>query len=272
LLQGLRDAGLDLLTADVMVGTSTGAFLGAQLGAGRDLTVLYESALTTPPAPPAEAGPLPFDPDYFEETRALWTEASADTAALRMEIGQRALTADRVIPEEVQIRMTEGALGGIQEWPNQPLRIATTDVLDGSVRFFEQTDGVPLAVALAASTAQPGRVAPITIADHRYMDGGVAGTNIDGALGADLIIAITPGPGPKTERELAAVRAQGSRVLVIAPDAESQEARGTDPFDTTRLRPSAEAGYRQAATVVAELRALWEGTAGGTTPSRGASV
>jgi len=158
----------------------------------------------------------------------------------------------------MQVRITAMALGDIHEWPGSPLLIAATDISDGNARFLQQRDGVPLERSLAASTAQPGRVAPITIGDHRYMDGGVAGTNVDGATGYGVIIALTPGAGPKTQQEVDTLRGQGSWVIAIAPDTDSEAARGPDPLDVTRVRPSAEAGYRQASAVVAQVRELWE--------------
>lgn len=257
-LKGPRDAGVDLVQADLVAGTSAGAFLGVQLRSGEALDALYQGALSPGPGPAAPAGPPPYDEAYFQETRRLWTNASADTAARRAEIGQRALATSRVISEEMQVRITATALGDIHDWPGSLLLVATTDVGDGSVRFLQQRDGVPLERALAASTAQPGRVAPITIGDHRYMDGGVAGTNIDGAAGYGVIVALTPGAGPKTQQEVDGLRAQGSRVLAIAPDADSEAARGQDTFDVTRIRPSAEAGYRQASAVLAQIRDPWD--------------
>jgi NTE family protein len=258
MLKGLRDAGVDLTQADLIEGTSAGAFLGVQLRSGKTVDALYPGVMPPGTGSSAAAGPPPFDEAYFQETRRLWTNASADTAERRVEIGKRGLAATRVISEEMQVRITTTALGDIHEWPGPLLTIATTDVGDGSVRFLGQRDGVPLERALAASTAQPGRVAPITIGDRRYMDGGVAGTNVDGAAGYGVIVALTPGAGPKTKQEVDTLRAQGSRVLTIAPDADSEAARGQDPLDVTRVRPSAEAGYRQAAAVLAGVRELWE--------------
>jgi len=258
MLKGLRDAGVDLTQADLIEGTSAGAFLGVQLRSGKTVDALYPGVMAPGPGSTVPSGPPPFDEAYFQETRRLWTNASADTAERRVEIGRRGLAATRVISEEMQVRITTTALGDIHEWPVPLLTIATTDVGDGSVRFLGQHDGVPLERALAASTAQPGRVAPITIGDRRYMDGGVAGTNVDGAAGYGVIVALTPGAGPKTKQEVDALRAQGSRVLAIAPDTDSESARGQDLFDVTRVRPSAEAGYRQAAAVLAEVRELWE--------------
>jgi len=101
--------------------------------------------------------------------------------------------------------------------------------------------------------------APITIGDRQYMDGGVAGSHLDAAVGYRLVVGVIPAPEPTMDRESEAVRAQGSQVVTVAPGAEAAAARGPDPRDRTRLRGSAEAGRRQAETVVAALNSLWNG-------------
>ena len=45
--------------------------------------------------------------------------------------------------------------------------------------------------------------------------------------------------------------------------AESRAARGPDNLDRTQVRPSAEAGLRQAATVAADLYGFWNGASPG---------
>jgi NTE family protein len=138
--------------------------------------------------------------------------------------------------------------------------VTAVDVLDGTRRVFDKTQGVPLERAVAASANPPGLRAPITIGDRRYMDGSVAGTHIDAAAGYRLVVGVIPGGGPGTDRQVEALRAQGSQVMIVRPDAESAAARGPDAQDVTRARGSAEAGYRQAALVVADLSNVWNGT------------
>lgn len=254
LLKGLADAGVNALDVDVVIGTSAGAFLGVQLLSCKSLDALYQAALASPPATTVPAAPLPYDEAYFQETRQLWTNASADTVQRRMAVGQRARSAVRVIPTDAQLRITANALGDIHEWPVRDMRVAAVDVDDGLVRFFTSADGIALDYVLAAGTAQPGRVAPLTIDGHSYMDGGVAGTNIDGAAGYRHVVAIAPGAGPKTQLELTALRALGSEVLLIAPDGEAEAARGQDPLDVGRIGPSAIAGYHQASAIAARVR------------------
>jgi predicted acylesterase/phospholipase RssA len=48
LLTGLRDAGLDLTSADLIVGTSAGSIVGTQIAAGLDLGTHYARQLEAP--------------------------------------------------------------------------------------------------------------------------------------------------------------------------------------------------------------------------------
>ncbi len=50
LLAGLADRGIQLEVADLLVGTSAGAVVGAQLAWGADLAQLYQDQLGQPPA------------------------------------------------------------------------------------------------------------------------------------------------------------------------------------------------------------------------------
>ncbi len=285
LLKGLRDAGVDLTEADLIVGTSAGAILGARIRAGRTLDELYDG-LVAPPGPrvaperiPARApgaaagsgvaplGPLAaanrigVDLDYFHATTRMW-QGIDTTPALRMDVGGRALAAAPVISEEAWVQLAAANLG-VAAWPSGPLQITAIDVTDGSTRLFDRTQGVPVERAVAASTALPGLIAPITSGDRRYMDGGVGGAHLHAVGSHDLIVAITVGSRSGTAREPDEPRARGRLVMHLAPDPESATARGTDSLDGTRRRPSAEAGLRQAALVAADLYEFWNGTSPG---------
>jgi len=265
LLKGLRDAGIDLTQADLVVGTSAGAVLGSQIRAGESVDTLYAALLADPNSPSVAHGDPGYDPAYFQQTVQLINGAPEVTPALRIEVGKRALAAAKALSEDTQLRFIETDLGGlVHEWPGQPLKVAAGDVADGTMRFFDSTQGVPIEQALAASTAAPGRVAPIAIGDRRYMDGFVGGPcpggcwpNLDGAAGYGLIVAVTLGSGPQLTQQIELLRSRGSRVVIISPDAESAAARGTDPFDLSRLAPTAAAGLRQAGTVATEVRSIW---------------
>src|SRR5262249_54812118 len=117
--------------------------------------------------------------------------------------------------------------------------------------------------AVAASTALPAQVAPITIGSARYMDGGVAGTNLDAAAGDGLIVAILPAFVPKTRVEGESLEADGARVLAVIPDQAARDAMGPDLGDRSRRQAAGEAGFRQAAAVAPRVRAFWRGEAAG---------
>ena len=48
ILKGLADAGVDLTDADVVIGTSAGSVVGAQITSGQSLDALYDGQLHPP--------------------------------------------------------------------------------------------------------------------------------------------------------------------------------------------------------------------------------
>lgn len=72
---------------------------------------------------------------------------------------------------------------------------------DGRVRMITHSDGVPLALGVAASCAAPGISAPISIQHQLYIDGGARpDTNADLLAGLDLARAIIVSPVPRTAK------------------------------------------------------------------------
>jgi NTE family protein len=271
ILKGLRDAGVDLTKADLIVGTSAGAVLGAQIRADEPVDSLYSALLEAGDGPPSQPSDPGFDPAYFQQTVQMINGASAVTPALRIAVGRRALAAPKAMSEDAQLRFIAAALGGaIHEWPSRPLKIAAGDVTEGTIRFFDRTQGVPIERALMASTAVPGRVVPIAIGDRSYVDGFVGGPcpggcwpNLDGADGYGIIVVVASGSGPQLTEQVEQMRAKGSWVILVSPDAESVAARGQDPFDLGHLKPAAEAGLRQVGAVSAAVRNVWSAGAPG---------
>jgi NTE family protein len=259
ILKGLRDAGIDLTQADLIVGTSAGANLAAQLRSGKTIDDLYSQLVTPPsglsPSPNPNCSQAGVDQAYFQETNRLYISAPDSTSALRSEVGQRALAATKVISEDAWILCIGAATP--HEWPSQPLRLASVSVSDGTVRLFDSTQGVPIERALAASNAVPGLVAPITVGNQRYMDGAVFGANIEGAAGYPVVVAVTPIGIARAKQETESVRSKGVQVIDVAPDEESVAARGPNIFDASRQKPAAEAGLRQASTLAVDVRKLW---------------
>src|ERR1041385_4087517 len=92
LLKGLRDAGADVTGADVVIGTSAGSFVGAQVTAGVDLDRLFDEqvALAAETNPPPRADVAPF----LQLMAGLAAEPHLTLEQLRTRIGAMALRAE----------------------------------------------------------------------------------------------------------------------------------------------------------------------------------
>ncbi len=197
--------------------------------------------------------------------------ASDVTPALRIQVGNRALSAPKALSEDAQLRFIDSDLGGlIHQWPSQPLKLAAGDVSEGTMRFFDSTQRVPIELALAASTALPGRVAPIRVGERRYMDGFVGGPcpggcwpNLDGAAGYEIVVVVMTGDSAAIAQQTEQMRSHGTHVVVVSPNPASAAARGQNPFDLSRLNPTRSAALAQAGSAAAEVRNVW--TAGAST-------
>jgi NTE family protein len=251
-LKGLLDIGINPGDADLVVGSSVGASLGISIRVEPVQAVVDRWMTFRPPGDGSGSSRSKDDGRYFEECCKLWGQAQQDLS-VRIELGRRALATPNPISETAQVA---NARTRFSAWPDRPLKIVSVDVEDGSACFIDQASGVPIEVALAASSAQPGLQAPIHMGGRRCMDGGVAGTNIDGAIGCGLVLAITAFPaGQKTRDEIESVCAAGGRVVHVAPDEPSKLAMGPSLSDWQRVGPSIEAGAMQARTLL-ELEEL----------------
>ena len=72
-----------------------------------------------------------------------------------------------------------------------------------------------------------------------------------------MVLAIVPNPAGGTAADVAALQAQGTRVDMITPDAETKTAMGPNSLDASRKPASAAAGMRQGLAVAAQLKSAW---------------
>jgi NTE family protein len=260
ILMGLYDTGVDVRGADIIIGTSAGSVVGAQIASGTGLESLFNSQLT--PVEQTKERKVAFDPaQMMEAFSQAVAGAGPDPKAIRARIGAYALTVP-TIPEAERRAIIESRLP-VHKWPQQRLLIVAVDAKTGEEFIIDGASGVSLVEAVAASCAVPGIWPPVTIAGRRYMDGGVrSATNADLAKGYDRILILNPlGAnanylGAGTDAEVAALERDGSRVLVIAPDAASTTAIGLNPLDPATRQPSAQAGRAQGRELTAPVAAL----------------
>jgi NTE family protein len=260
ILLGLHDAGIDLTTADRLVGTSAGSAVAAQVLSGVPLDELFARQLS-PELLDSELQ-VDFDPEAMVREFGTALAGKEPGTERCQAIGEYALRATTVA-EPVRRAVIERRLPA-REWPARDLRIATVDAHTGEFRVFTKDDGVALVDAVAASCAVPGIWPPVTIGESRYIDGGMrSGVNVDLATGCDQVVVVAPMPelpmaSAEVRRGAEELRALAS-VVTITADPGSLAAMAANPLDPASARPAALAGRAQAAAHVDEVRAVWGG-------------
>jgi NTE family protein len=257
---GLADAGIDLTTADLVVGTSAGSVVGAQLRSGVDVAALYERQLE----PPAQERVARLGRGTLARYALAMLLARRDDVAFRRRIGQLSRTAadTGVTPTEDERRAAIASRLPSTQWPDRPLVVTAVDTESGEFTTFTRESGVELLAAVGASCAVPGVYPPVTIAGRRYMDGGMrSGANADLATGYERVVVLAPiprGVGPMASVD-AQVTSLVSRVAVVSPDTAGKAAIGKNVLDPAARAPSARAGRAQAAAVAARVAEVWHG-------------
>ena len=249
LLAGLEESGQDVTGADVLIGTSAGANVAAQIGSGLSL----EALLARQVEPALQSRELTVELNWDKlaaDLQPYMAGASTQAEQLR-NFGRFALDTDTV-PEPARIAVIESRLPS-REWPLTPMRLTAVDCVSGELTVFDAASGVSLVDAVAASSAVPGIWPPVTIEGRRYMDGGVrSADNADLAAGAARVVVISPlgmdSPLPTSmplREVLAGLKDGGATVTVISPDEASLAAIGTNALDPATRVPAATAGRAQ---------------------------
>ncbi|MDX3188579.1 patatin-like phospholipase family protein [Streptomyces sp. MN03-5084-2B] len=253
LLAGLADRGQDLTGADLLVGTSAGSVVAAQVTSGLPLDELY--ARQADPARQTPEIPADIDFEKFAADFGGAVTAATDPAEVRRAVGKLALAAETV-PEADRRAVIEARLP-VHDWPAQRLVIVGVDAETGEPRRFDRESGVSLVDAVAASCAVPGVWPTVTIDGRQYVDGGVrSAENADYATGFKRVTVVSPlgvdAPLPMEKPLLEVLddlRAAGAEVTLITPDEASRAAIGENPLDPAKRTPAAEAGRAQGAAL-----------------------
>jgi NTE family protein len=260
LLSGLAEAGVDLAGADLVVGTSAGSVVGAQLAGGAALEDLYTRQL----APPIAEKVARMTRASLARYGWAMVRSRGKDLEFRRRVGALALAAQQagLTPSEEERLEVIGARLGGAPWPERPLQVTAVEAHTGEFRTFDRDSGVPLLLAVAASCAVPGVYPPVTIDGRRYIDGGMrSAANADLAQGYDRLVVLAPiprgiGPLPSVDAQVSGLVA---RVAVVSPDAGSRAAIGRNVLDPAARAPSATAGRAQAAGVAERVAEVWNG-------------
>ncbi len=267
ILRGLHDGGIEVTDAGLVVGTSAGSVVGAQITSGFSLVDLYARQLQ--PLEETREQVVQFDVNELMRVFSAGIGAP-DAQTARARVGAAAL-AVKTMPEQERLDIITSRLP-VQEWPITPrLVITAVEAQTGEWVQFDRSAGVPLALAVSASCAVPGVYPPTTIEGHRYIDGGVrSGTNADIARGYRRVLilraetldvsAMDPRqtiPVLTFDEERTELERSGSQLLVITPDEASTTARGPNPLNSSRRAVSARAGREQGLRLAGSVRHFW---------------
>ncbi|GAA3543027.1 patatin-like phospholipase family protein [Nonomuraea rosea] len=252
-LAALADGGVDVTTADRIIGTSAGSTVAAQITSGLSLSELLARQIDPARQTPELASGVPMDQLWAQFQRIY--EGTSDPAAQRRELGALALNAATV--SEAERRAVIEARLPVHRWPERDLVIVAVEALTGEPRLFTADSGPGLVDAVAASCAVPGVWPCVSIDGVRYMDGGVrTSTNADLAAGFDRVLVLAPMPDVAEPWKELASRA-GVLVEAIEPGPDSLAAFGLDPLAPEVRTPSAEAGFAQGRSLAARVAAMW---------------
>jgi NTE family protein len=273
LIVGMAENGVDLSTVDLIVGTSAGSIVGAQLALSRAPSSMpafeaVRQASMPPPPPPGAKSPT-LDENYLGKKLGELAAGKRPPEQVRAEIGAWALSAHPVMPEDafVSIYIQMFADKG---WTQIPYECVAVDAHDGSTKIFSKDSGVGLARAVASSCAVPGIFPPVTIDGHHYIDGGMRSlTNADLAKGYGVVIVVDFNDpsrrseigksfGALADRELKILRDSGSTVEYVAPDAATLAAFGPNRQDPTRRKAAFAAGIKQGHNEAQKLNSIWK--------------
>ncbi|MBL7496975.1 patatin-like phospholipase family protein [Frankia sp. CNm7] len=272
LAHGLREHGVDLAEADLLIGTSAGAIVGAMLATGQDLARHQAVRTTDGPADPSGVpatarAPGDWPPaggGRLAAVLSLLGDADLAPAEARRRIGHLAVEAEangETISARTHVTRIE-ALVGARTWPERDLLIPVVDVDTGEPRVWDRHGEAPLPAVVAASCAMPAVFPPVTIGGRRYMDGALgSGSNVDLAPDARALIVIEPlahlfGVGTPS----------GGGRVAIAPDAAALRVFGSDLHTLATWAPAYAAGARQATETAETIRAVWEHPAASSQP------
>src|SRR6478609_2229854 len=224
LLLGLQELGVDVTTADAVVGTSAGSVVGAQITTGNTLEDLFAYQVSPPkPAPLASISPVVLAGFAWSLVRA-----RGDIETFGRLVGQwsvRRADAGKLPTLEARFEAIRERLP-VQQWAGDGrLLVTAVDAATGLLRVFDGSAGVSLVEAVAASCAVPGVYPPVPIDGRPFIDGGArSGSNADLVADCDRVLGFTP-----VDRAIGPMRTAGELLgtvphLVVSPDAESAAA------------------------------------------------
>lgn len=261
-LAGLVDAiGFEPAKSTVIVGTSAGSSVGADMALGKDPHAAL--ALDRDASNPRRKLPTPdLEKGAFAEIIKLMLSPDSGKPGTVARIAALAREADTALSEDRFVDMFKKTVG-TDEWPDVDFRPTTMTCSTGKPKIWSAADGIPLSRAVASSCAIPGYFPTVSHAGEHYMDGSrgplyhagiVKDLALDGALFIGPRIAIAR-VSEMIMEDMEAIEATGVRVHTIL-GSDRLDALGLNLMDYSKRPDAFECGLADGAEHAAMVKEL----------------
>ena len=270
----LKQNGVDLATADVVVGTSAGSVAGAVLSSGRlwrltgeldffrDFPKLFAELVPALQANPSQ-----------ERARRLAVDAKDASFETIRDIGRAAMAARNPAGTDKYFT-TLHRLIGPAAWPSPALHTTANDCYTGERIVVSASAGLPVDVACAASSSLPGSMGPTWLKDRLCMDGGICQTSTHSDVVAGvkraLVISLSDG-GPQAvaqglrtsgmpntpHQEIRDLEAGGTRTMLTVAGLAPGVGHVDNIMDPKWIGPMLKYGHERGLAELPEVKALW---------------
>lgn len=272
--RALKQNGVDLATADVVVGTSAGSIAGAVLSGGRlwrltgeldffgDFPKLFAELVPALQANPSQ-----------ERARKLAVDAKDTSFETIRAIGRAAMAARNPASSD-KYTTTLRRLIGPSDWPSSALHTTANDCYTGERIVVSASAGISVDVACAASSSLPGSMGPTWLKDRLCMDGGICqtSTHSDVVTGVKraLVISLSDG-GPQAvaqglrtsgmpntlQQEIRDLEAGGTRTMLTVAGLMPGVDRIDSIMDPKWIAPMLKYGHERGLAELPKVKALW---------------
>lgn len=268
---GLIEQGVDPTVADMVVGTSAGAYAGSSLLSGRFFQLREEfDFFGRFPGLFARLAPVTAPNASQKRAQEINFRVKDGSPQSIRAIGHAALASDNHLNGDGVERLAWLLTGDSRTgWPTPKMFTTANDCYTGERLVVHQDvaqkNGIPLAHAAGASSSLPGVIGPTLLGQRYCMDGGIsrtwAHTDLVAGSRRALVITLTNGYEGSLltgiphdiHKEIAALEATGTKAMLIIAGTPP----GVNLLDPGQIEPALRAGYARAKTEAPKVAAFW---------------
>ena len=270
----LKEEGVDLSDADIVVGTSAGSLFGALLTSGKLWRMRAEMDLVAD-FPKLLRLLLPESEKNPSQIRAAHLAVTAkDASAWTIQSIGHAAAAARNNPNGASLPGVVEKLIGMTDWASPKLYTTSNDCYTGQRLVVSHEAGIPMNVACAASASLPGGLGPTFLKDRICMDGGICqtSTHSDVIAGAKKALILSLGHGTTADitqglrtsslpnilfEEIKHLEAQGTQTKLVVAGLAPGLKHVQSIMDPDLIAPYLKYGQQQGRAMAQEIGSFW---------------